>query len=210
MSAMIEIEIDGVMARVGEGNTVLLAAAEAGLPLTGNVGCMGQGVCGACRILVRPEGSRDVRTALACETKAEHGMRVSFLDRYSTPQQQVYDEPDIADGWHAYERLLTIFPNTTHCRHCSGCDRACPKGIEAQKGVALAAVGELGAAADVFEMCIMCNLCTAACPEAIAPNHVGLFARRAVAAGGHPPIDLVRRLHEIDTGAMTVDVAASY
>ncbi|TCZ63245.1 2Fe-2S iron-sulfur cluster-binding protein [Roseicella aquatilis] len=202
---MIEVEIDGRTATVPEGTTIILAAAEAGIALTANVGCMGQGVCGACRALVRREGSREVETALACETKVEQGMRVSFLDRYTLPQQQAYGTADLADGWTIYERMLAAFPNATHCRHCSGCDRACPKGIEVQKGVELAAQGELGAAAAVFELCVMCNLCSAACPESIAPNHLGLFARRAVAASGQRPTDLIRRLHEIEAGSMAVD-----
>jgi len=205
---VIEVEIDGRTARVPVGTTIVLAAAEAGIPLTANVGCMGQGVCGACRALVRREGSKEVETALACETEAEHGMRVSFLDRFSLPHQHSYAEADIGDGWDAYERMLAAFPNATHCRHCSGCDRACPKGLEVQKGVELAAVGEFGAAAAAFELCVMCNLCSAACPENIAPNHLGLFVRRAVAASGQRPTDLVRRLHEIETGAMAVDTAA--
>src|SRR5688572_18302762 len=83
VSVVIDVEIDGRTARVPEGTTIILAAAEAGIPLTANVGCMGQGTCGACRALVRREGSNEVQTALACETKAEHGMRVSFLDRFS-------------------------------------------------------------------------------------------------------------------------------
>jgi len=54
----------------------------------------------------------------------------------------------------------------------------------------------------------MCNLCTLACPEYIRPNHVGLFARRAVAALSLRPKDLISRLAEIESGEMTVDVNA--
>lgn len=204
---MITLTIDGQSATVADGTTIILAAAAAGLPLTGNVGCMGQGVCGACRALVRKEGEREVKTALACETKAEAGMQVSFLDRFSARERHDYADADLADGWAAYERMLAIFPEAAHCRHCSGCDRACPKGLEVQKGVNLAANGELGAAAAVFDLCVMCNLCTAACPEHIAPNHLGLFARRSMAASGQRPADLLRRLHDISSGAMTIDPA---
>jgi len=205
---MIEVSIDGRTAQVPEGVTIVLAAAAAGIPLTANVGCMGQGVCGACRALVREEGSNEVRSVLACETRVEPGMRVSFLDRFSPRHPHAYEDADIADGWTAWQRMLEVFPTAVNCRHCSGCDRACPKGIEVQKGVALAAAGELGAAAAVFDLCVMCNLCTAACPEEIAPNHLGLFARRAVAASSQRPVDLLRRLHEVESGAMTIDAEA--
>lgn len=201
---MIGVEIDGRSAQVPEGTTVLLAAAAAGLPLTGNVGCMGQGVCGACRALVRRDGAATAETVLACETRAEDGMRVSFLDRFTLPRQAPYDETALADGWAAYERMLELFPNAQNCRHCSGCDRACPKGLSVQTGVMQATSGDFGAAAETFALCVMCNLCAAACPESIAPNHVGLFARRALAASQRPT-DLIRRLHQIETGAMAVE-----
>ncbi len=205
---MIEVSIDGQTAQVPEGVTIVLAAASAGIPLTANVGCMGQGVCGACRALVRHAETGEVTSVLACETRVEPGRRISFLDRFSPRTPHAYADADIADGWTAYQRMLQAFPTATNCRHCSGCDRACPKGLEVQKGVNLAAAGELGAAAAVFDLCVMCNLCTAACPEEIAPNHLGLFARRAVAASGQRPVDLLRRLHEVESGTMTLDIEA--
>jgi ferredoxin len=99
IEAMIEVSIDGRTAQVPEGVTIVLAAAAAGIPLTANVGCMGQGVCGACRALVREEGSNEVRSVLACETRVEPGMRVSFLDRFSPRHPHAYEDADIADGW---------------------------------------------------------------------------------------------------------------
>ncbi|WP_207485652.1 2Fe-2S iron-sulfur cluster-binding protein [Arenibaculum pallidiluteum] len=205
---MVNLTIDGRPASVPEGTTIVLAAATAGIALTTNVGCMGQGVCGACRALVRRTGEPEVRTALACETPVEDGMQVSFLDRVAPRRPHAYSETDLVDGWTAYERVLAVFPEAVRCRHCSGCDRACPKGLEVQKGVNLAASGDIAGAAAVFDLCVMCNLCVAACPEHIAPNHLGLFARRLAAAGTQRPADLIRRLHEITSGAMTIDADA--
>ena len=141
-----------------------------------------------------PAGSREVTTELACETLVEDGMQVSFID-YFTPRRPAR----LSDRGHqrqlAGERPAErYFPEARHCRHCSGCDRSCPKDIEVQLGVNLAAAGDIRAASDVFETCVMCNLCTLACPEYIRPNHVGLFARRAVAALGLRPNDLIARL----------------
>ena len=77
-----------------------------------------------------------------------------------------------------------------------------------QRGVNLAVDGRLGAAAEVFDECVMCDLCTLACPEHIRPNHLGLFVRRMGAALGLRPGDLLRRLQQIDSGAMGIDFDA--
>ena len=68
---------------------------------------------------------------------------------------------------------------------------------------------QLQAAAEVFDACIMCNLCTLACPENIRLNYLGLFARRMKAARTLRPIDLMRRLQQIDNGSMRVEIDAA-
>ena len=153
-------------------------------------------------------GSREVKTELACETLVEEGMQVSFIDYFTPRRPHVYQIEDVQDSWCVNAQLNEIFPEAKHCRHCGGCDRSCPKDIEVQLGVNLAAAGHIRGASDVFETCVMCNLCTLACPEYIRPNHVGLFARRAVAALSLRPKDLISRLAEIESGEMTVDVNA--
>ena len=100
------------------------------------------------------------------------------------------------------------FPEASHCRHCGGCDSACPKGLKVQDGVAEVVAGDFSAAAATFDECVMCNLCTLACTQNIRPNHVGLFARRMKAARMLRPIDLMRRLQQIDNGVMSVDIHA--
>jgi succinate dehydrogenase/fumarate reductase-like Fe-S protein len=205
---LVRITIDGKAIEVAPANTVIQALALSGEPLLDNVGCMGQGVCGSCRCMVRRLGSREVNTELACETLVEDGMQVSFIDYFTPRRPHVYQIEDVQDSWHVGAQLNGIFPEAKHCRHCSGCDRSCPKDIEVQRGVNLAAAGDIRGASDVFETCIMCNLCTLACPEYIRPNHVGLFARRTVAALSLRPNDLISRLAEIESGEMTVDVNA--
>jgi heterodisulfide reductase subunit C len=158
--------------------------------------------------MVRRLGSPEVKTELACETLVEDGMQVSFIDYFTPRRPHVYQIEDVQDSWHVSAQLNGIFPEAKHCRHCSGCDRSCPKDIEVQLGVNLAAAGDIREASDVFETCVMCNLCTLACPEHIRPNHVGMFARRAVAALSLRPTDLISRLAEIESGEMTIDVNA--
>lgn len=206
--AGVRLVFDGQAIEAEAGASLLQAWAAAGLPLTENVGCMGQGVCGACRVLVRREGERLAGTALACETPAEEGMQVSFLDHFPARRPHAYDLRALTDSWTALDQIDAVFPEAKNCRHCSGCDRACPKGIEVQRMVNLAAGGEAFAAAALFDHCVMCNLCVAACPEHIDPAHLGQFVRRMSAALTLRPGDLIARLREIERGGQPIDPEA--
>src|SRR4051812_35239347 len=139
---LFRITIDGKVHDVSPANTVIQAFALSGEPLLENVGCMGQGVCGSCRCMIRRAGSREVKTELACETVVEDGMQVSFIDYFTPRRPHIYQIEDVQDSWRVNAQLNEIFPEAKNCRHCSGCDRSCPKGIEVQLGVNLAASGD--------------------------------------------------------------------
>ena len=201
--------IDGNEVEASPDASIIQAYARAGAAITANVGCMGQGVCGSCRCLIRREGEREVTTALACETRVEPGMQVSFIDYFMPEHVHYYDVDEVGDGWNWLDDTARIFPESSHCRHCSSCDRSCPKGLQVQEGVAQVVAGDFVAAAATFDQCVMCNLCTLACPENIRPNHLGLFARRMKAARTLRPIDLMRRLQQIDNGSMRVEIDAA-
>jgi succinate dehydrogenase/fumarate reductase-like Fe-S protein len=202
----VSLVIDGREVRTLPNRSLLEARLEWGLPVVKGLGCMGQGICGSCRVFVRRAGQQDVKTALACETRVEEGMQVAFLDYFPPHRDHVYKTEDLSDIRQAAARIAQIFPEATHCRHCGGCDRSCPKGLEVEKGVNLAVVGDLPGSAAAFEMCVMCNLCTAACPDHIAPNHLGVFVRRVLAVAGSGPPDLMQRLMEIETATMQIDL----
>lgn len=206
MSELYKLVIDGVEVEATPDSSIIQAYARAGNALTANVGCMGQGVCGSCRCLVRKEGERTVSTALACETKIEQGMQVSFIDYFLPAHIHYYDMDKVGDGWNWLDDTAELFPESSHCRHCGGCDVACPKNLEVQNGVAQVVAGDFSAASHTFDECVMCNLCTLACPENIRPNHLGLFARRMTTARTLRPVDLMRRLQEIDSGKMAIDL----
>ena len=209
MADRIRLSIDGRQLEVEAPVSILQASAADGTPLTANVGCLGQGVCGACRCMVRREGEREVSTVLACETPAEDGMQVSFIDYFTPDKPHVYDIAAITDSWRLSDAVADIFPEAAHCRHCSGCDRACPKGLEVQRGVELAVAGDFAGVAQVFDQCVMCNLCTLACPERIWPNHLGLMVRRALTALTLRPSDLIRRLNELERGEAGLDLSGT-
>ncbi|MBB6579509.1 succinate dehydrogenase/fumarate reductase-like Fe-S protein [Comamonas odontotermitis] len=203
-SDLIGLHFDGHHIRANKGASLLEAWMAAGLPLTENVGCLGQGVCGACRVLVSRPGRRLATTALACTTLAEDGMQVAFIDHFPARRQHGYDLHAMTDSWEAIRQINTAFPEAQHCRHCGGCDRACPKGIEVQRMVNLASAGQASAAGALFEQCVMCNLCVAACPEHIDPAHLGQFVRRMNAALALRPSDLIMRIHEIEAGLQPI------
>ena len=205
---LVRLTIEGRAIEAQARSSILQAFVYAGATLVEGVGCMGQGVCGSCRVMVRRADSREVKMALACETVVEDGMQVAFLEYFSTHGRHVYRIEDIGDSWGALREIGEVFPEAAHCRHCSGCDRACPKGLEVQLGVSLAVEGELAAASHVFDECVMCNLCTLACPEHIRPNHLGLFVRRMIATLTLRPADLMRRLQQIERGEMKIDFDA--
>ena len=205
---MVRLSIEGHAIEAPASSSLLQAYVQAGQTLVEGVGCMGQGVCGSCRVMVRRAGGNDVRTELACETVVEEGMQAAFLDYFQPSVRHGYRLQDIGDSWDALRQVGQVFPEAAHCRHCSGCDRACPKGLQVQRGVELAVEGRLGAAAAVFDECVMCDLCTLACPEHIRPNHLGLFVRRTIASLGLRPANLMRRLQQIESGAMAIDFDA--
>lgn len=204
MSEIIHISIDGREVDAQPGDSILQAHLHGDEAVTANIGCMGQGVCGSCRCLVRKQGERETLPRLACETLAEHGMQVSFIDYYLPDHVHHYSPHDLRDGWQALAQVHQTFPEVANCRHCGGCDRACPRHIPVQQGIALVSSGKLQEAAELFEPCIMCNLCTLACPENIRPNHVGLFLRRAHAVQTLRPGDLLRRLEQQARGELPI------
>jgi ferredoxin len=161
--------------------------------------------------MVRRAGSSEVTMELACETRVEDGMQVSFLEygkhfAFTPRRPHIYRIEDLQDSWQTLSKIGDVFPEAAHCRHCGGCDRACPKKLEVERGVNLAVAGDIVPAAEVFDLCVMCNLCTLACPEHIRPNHLGLFVRRMIASLTLRPADLMRRLQQIESGELKVDL----
>lgn len=204
----VKLTFGGHEISAARGTSLIQAWTAAGLPLTENVGCMGQGVCGACRVLVRRPEERLASTALACEMLAEEGMQVAFIDHFPARRPHGYDLRALTDSWTAINQIDAVFPEAKHCRHCNGCDRACPKGIEVQRMVNLATIGQTDAASDLFDHCVLCNLCVTACPEHIDPAHLGQFVRRMNTSLTLRPSDLITRIREIEDGHQTIDFDA--
>jgi len=192
-SQPVVLKINGMTVNAHAGVTVVEAAWHGGVPRVTGVGCM-EGVCGSCRIMIKR--GKQVSVGLACQTFVETGVEVIFLPPASAPRHH-YELNDFKDGWDIHERFQDIFPEAARCRHCHGCDVSCPKGINVEEGVAQAAAGRFRDAGETFFECVMCELCDGACPELIAPAHVGLFSRRVTAHFHLRPPNLIHRLEEL-------------
>lgn len=184
--------------------SVIQALWYSGYPRIKSIGCL-EGVCGSCRVLVRRKDSQDIKTELGCQVLIEEGMQVTFL-AFPTPAQQHYNLENIRNSWEVQANFHAIFPEAEHCRHCGGCNRTCPKGIDVEKAVVLAAKGRFREAGDLFIECVMCDLCQSACPENIAPNHVGLFSRRVTSHLHTRPSNLINRLEQLRKGELKVEL----
>jgi ferredoxin len=199
---LVTVTIDGKEIKAPPSFSTIQALWHAGYPRIKSVGCL-EGVCGSCRILVRRAGSPQVTMALGCQTLIEDGMEVNFLV-FPTPTHHTYSLAEIPNSWEVHTEFHRIFPEASKCRECGGCDKSCPKEIEVKHGVYLASKGRFQEAGELFVECVMCNFCMTACPEYIAPNHVGLFARRVTAYFHSRPSNLIDRLERLRKGEYTI------
>ncbi|MBF0219716.1 MAG: 2Fe-2S iron-sulfur cluster binding domain-containing protein [Gammaproteobacteria bacterium] len=199
---MVSAKINGHAVTAPDSMNIIQAYWHAGFPRISGVGCL-EGVCGSCRVMVRRVDSGKVTAELACQTMIEEGMQVQFLS-FQTPKQHTYRLADFKNSWDVQSQFFDIFPEVSHCRHCGGCDVVCPKDIDVENGVGLAAMGRFREAGELFVECVMCNLCKSGCPEQIAPNQVGLFARRVTAYFHIRPSNLINRLEAIRRGEFRI------
>ncbi len=199
---LVNVTINGKDISSPNSLSVIQALWYAGYPRVKGVGCL-EGVCGSCRVMIRRENSHEVTTELGCQVLVEEGMQVTFLV-FPTPTHHSYQLAEIPNSWELQGQFHLLFPEADYCRHCGGCVSTCPKGIDVEQGVELAAKGQFEAAGDLFAHCVMCDLCQTACPENIVPNHVGLFSRRVTAYFHTRPSNLINRLEKIRKGGYEV------
>jgi len=200
----VSLSVNGQLIHAPDSLSVIQALWHAGYPRVKGVGCL-DGVCGSCRIMVRYAGSTELKMALGCQLLVEEGMDI-FFAVFDTPSQHRYDLSEINTSWDVQTQFHKIFSEAENCRHCGGCNKTCPKGINVEEGVELAVKGRFRESGELFVDCVMCNLCMTGCPEFIDPNHVGLFSRRVTGYFHTRPSNLINRLVKIDTGALDVDI----
>lgn len=206
---LVNLTVDGRAVSAPANMSIIEAVWHAGYSQVEGIGCMA-GVCGSCRIMVRRAQSSEVEMELACETLIEEGMQANYISFHERSTEHHYQIEDFHSTWDAIQQLRDVFPEAAHCRHCGGCDVACPKGIDIQLGVNMAAGADISLtdpieAGKLFDHCVMCNLCSHACPENIAPNHLALAVRRLTASLLLRPSNLVIRLQQLRNGELTIE-----
>ena len=199
----IKVNINGKDIKLPHPMSAIQAVWHAGYPMVHGVGCL-EGVCGACKVLVRRAGGSEITTELGCQTIAEDGMQIIFLV-FPTPNHHTYQLDDFKNSWDTQAQFHSIFPEAQNCRHCHGCTKSCPKDIDVENGVELAVEGKFKEAGELFLECVMCGLCLTSCPERITPNHVGLFSRRISAYFHVRPSNLINRLEEMRKGLYRIE-----
>jgi succinate dehydrogenase/fumarate reductase-like Fe-S protein len=200
----LNVNINGKDIAVPTSMSAIQAVWHAGYPMVHGVGCL-EGVCGACKVLVRRACGSEITTELGCQTMVEDGMQVIFL-AFPTENHHSYHLSDFKNSWVTQAQFHQVYPEASQCRNCGGCTESCPKDIEVEKGVELAVEGKFREAGELFLECVMCGLCLTSCPERITPNHVGLFCRRISAYFHIRPSNLIHRLEEIRKGHYSVEI----
>jgi len=193
----VEVELHGARHAVPAGVTVLMALWYAGFDTVHGAGCLG-GACGACTFSYRLPDGPATHTGLACQVAVQDGMAVTLLP-IDPPRKPLYRMAEIDDP---AEALFTIYPETRRCTNCDACTVVCPQDIPVRQTVRQMMNKDFAPVAPAFDECVSCGLCTMVCEVAIAPNLLGLYARKAVAGADPAPPELVRGMDAVREGRL--------
>ncbi|MCX7995256.1 MAG: 2Fe-2S iron-sulfur cluster-binding protein [candidate division WOR-3 bacterium] len=192
----IHISILGKKYRVPAGLTIMQAMEFAGYRFIRSCGCRA-GFCGACTTVYRIEGDYRLKTALACQTRAEDGMYLVQIP-FTPAQRANYDIEQLSPS---IESLLRIYPEILKCLGCNTCTKACPQEIDVMEYIACGKRGDIEKMAEISFDCIQCGLCAIRCPAELAQYNYAQFARRL--HGKYQlsiPEHLQKRIEEIRQG----------
>ncbi|MGQ9464127.1 MAG: 4Fe-4S dicluster domain-containing protein [bacterium] len=192
----INISIMGKKYRVPAGLTIMQAMEFAGYRFIRSCGCRA-GFCGACTTVYRIEGDYRLKTALACQTRAEDGMYLVQIP-FTPAQRANYDISQLRPG---IEAFLNVYPEILKCLGCNSCTKACPQDIDVMEYIACGKRGDIEKMAEISFDCIQCGLCAIRCPAELAQYNYAQLARRLYGKYGMPiPMHLKKRLGEIEQG----------
>lgn len=198
----IDISIMGKKYRVPAGLTIMQAMEFAGYRFIRSCGCRA-GFCGACTTVYRIEGDYRLKTALACQTRAENGMYLVQIP-FTPAQRTNYDisqlRPDI-------EAFLRVYPEILKCLGCNSCTKACPQDIDVMEYIACGKRGDIEKMAEISFDCIQCGLCAIRCPAELAQYNYAQLSRRLYGKYGlQLPVHLEKRLAEIKQGKFDSEI----
>ena len=201
---MIIIYLYGKRYRVPENLTMLKALEYCGYALTSGVGCR-HGFCGACSMVYRIRGERQLHYCLGCETMVQDHMYISTINNFPM-EKQCYDIEEIEP---TAEMIMHLYPEIYSCVSCNTCTNTCTQGLDVMGYIHDAQKGDFKACAEKSFNCIMCNCCSSRCPAGISHSEVAMLARRLNGKYLTPESrDLIHRVEELNEGKLLDDVVA--
>lgn len=198
----IVIHLYGKRYRVPDNLTMLKALEYCGYPLTRGVGCR-HGFCGACGMVYRIQGERQLHYCLGCETMVQDKMYISTISYFPT-EKQFFNLEDIRP---TQEMIMHMYPEIYSCVSCNTCTNTCTQGLDVMGYIHDAQRADFRSCAEKSFNCIMCNCCSSRCPAGISHAEVAMLARRI--NGRYLTAEsenLVRRVEEIHEGKLLADV----
>ncbi len=193
---MIDIYISDKKYRVPSTLTIMDSMEYAGFQLTRGCGCR-SGFCGACATIFRIKGDKELRVALACQTKVEDGMYLTQLP-FFPGDKRTYD---IGELMPTADTMTQLYPEIYSCIGCNSCTKGCPQDLNVMQYIGYAQRGDLEKCAHESFDCVMCGICASRCPANITHYQVGILARRLTGKYILPETKHLKdRVQEIEEG----------
>ncbi len=123
---MITINLYGKRYRVPDNMTMLKALEYCGYAPTRGIGCR-HGFCGACAMVYRIKGERQLHYCLGCETRVQDQMYISTIS-YFPLEKQSYNLDEIEPTADMIKHLACA-EKSFDCIMCNCCASRCPAGI---------------------------------------------------------------------------------
>ena len=197
MSEMVNVFLFGKKYSVPSNLTIMRAMEYAGYQLVRGCGLPERGFCGACATAVPHQGDRQLKVALACQTKVENDMYVATLPFFPLVKE-VYDINKVRPD---EQIMMQLYPEIYNCIGCNACTKACPQGLNVMQYIAYAQRGEYAKCAEESFDCVMCGICSSRCPAQISHPQVAMLARRLNGKYIAPEAKhLTERVREISEG----------
>jgi succinate dehydrogenase/fumarate reductase-like Fe-S protein len=196
MNDMVNIFLYGKKYQVPASATIMSGMEYAGYKLVRGCGCR-CGFCGACSVIYRIKGDRELKVALACQTQVVDDMYIATLPFFPLIKQNF----DINEVRPNDRIMMELYPEIYSCIGCNACTKSCAQELKTMQYIAFAQRGEYTRCAKESFDCVMCGICSSRCPAGISHPQVGLLARRLYGKYiASPTKHLENRVQEIEEG----------